>query len=212
MKDIPVFSTEHGVASLALREISARGVAYVKLQASAEPERFLRECVDFCRACGAEVIFASGNECPPTYPCAATLVQMQRPIEGIEEVDVSVFPVTEETVSRWREFYNERMADVPNASYMTAMDEKKYLADGDCYYIHRDGQLLGIGKASGDTIHALASVKPGAGESVLLALMSVLTGNTVKLTVANENTKAVALYERMGFVSVREEARWYRIL
>lgn len=212
LKDIPVFTTEYGVASLVLKEIPDRGVAYVKLQASADPEMLLKECVEFCRVCGAEIIFASGDECLSNYPCTATLVQMQRQKEGIEISDASVFPVTDETVHRWREIYNEKMSAVPNASYMRVMDEKNYLADGDCYFVHRKGELLGIGKASGDTIHTIASVQAGAGKSVLLALASLLTDDTIRLTVAKENTKAVTLYERLGFVQVREEARWYKIL
>ncbi len=212
MKDIPMFTTEHGVASLVLKEIPARKAAYVKLLSAAEPSELLQECVDFCRACGAESIYASGDFCPAGYPCTAVLIQMQRSVHGLEQADGSVLPVTDETIGRWREIYNDRMSCVPNASYMTAVDEKKYLAEGDCYFVHRDGCLLGIGKAGGDTIHALASVQPGAGRAVVLALASVLSGETVKLTVARENTRAVAMYEKLGFVAVQEVSRWYKIL
>ena len=53
MKDIPVFTTENGAASLILGEIPYRGQAYIRIQDSLEPESLLKECVSFCRMCGA---------------------------------------------------------------------------------------------------------------------------------------------------------------
>ena len=211
MTDIPMFTTDNGVASLFLQSVPAWKSAYIKMLSSAAPEALLQECLDFCRTCGAEVVFASGHACVEQYPCAATLVQMQMPVDGLEESGAALFPATERTIGQWREIYNQRMADVPNAAYMTWGDEKKYLADGDCYFVHRDGKLLGIGKVSDDTIHTLASVEPGAGGAVTLALASLVCGDTVKLTVAMENRRAVSLYERLGFVPVCEVARWYKI-
>ena len=56
MRDIPVFTTEYGVASLVLREIPYRQEAYISIQSSLQPEELLAECVSFCRACGAEKV------------------------------------------------------------------------------------------------------------------------------------------------------------
>ena len=61
MKDIPVFHTEYGVASLFLREIPYRKRAHIKIQSSLEPDKLLEECIGFCRACGAEWIDAAGD-------------------------------------------------------------------------------------------------------------------------------------------------------
>ena len=52
MKDIPMFTTEYGAASLILRELPYRGIAYVRLQATEQPEKLLEECIGFCRAFG----------------------------------------------------------------------------------------------------------------------------------------------------------------
>ena len=125
--------------------------------------------------------------------------------------DACLFPVTESTLSQWLDIYNQRMADVPNASYMDSSDGKALLGAGDGYFVHRNGELLGIGKASGEKIDAVASVVPGMGETVMMALMSVLTGETAWLTVADTNTRAVRLYQRMGFLPVQELTRWYRV-
>ena len=212
MKDIPVFTTEHGAASLFLREIPYRKRAHIKLQATQEPEKLLEECISFCRACGAEWCDAAGNDCFEKYPLITAIVAMQCEKAAIPETDVCLFPVTENTVSKWLDIYNERMADVPNAAFMDSADGRELLKSGDGYFVHRNGDLLGIGKAAGDFIDTVISVKPGAGETVVRALASVLTEDTVRLWVASANTRAVRLYDRMGFVPVKELSRWYRVL
>lgn len=212
MKDIPVFTTENGVASLFLREIPYRKRAHIKLQATQEPEKLLEDSVAFCRMCGAEWIDAAGHEYLEKYPLITEIWTMQRPLEGVPETDACLFPVTEETVQQWLDIYNERMQDIPNAAYMDRADGKELLKTGDGYFVHRDGILLGIGKAAGDFIDTVIAVKPGMGETVVQALTSILTGDTVRLTVAGANVRAVRLYEKMGFVKVKELNRWYKIL
>lgn len=212
MKDIPVFDTEHGVASLFLREIPYRARAHIKIQSSLEPDKLLDECVAFCRMCGAEWIDAAGDAYLERYPLITALYMMQRRLDTLPVSDACVFPVTEGNVKQWLDIYNERMADVPNSAYMDSADGAELLKSGDGYFVHRDGKLLGIGKAKGDFIDAVISVVPGMGETVVLALCSVLHGDTVRLMVAGANTRAVRLYERMGFVKVKEVSRWYRVL
>ena len=212
MKDMPMFTTEYGVASLFLREIPFRGRAHIKIQSSLDPEKLLEECIGFCKACGAEWIDAAGHEYLEKYPLITALWAMQCPRASIPDTDACLFPMTEDTMQKWLDICNERMADVPNAACMTKQDEKKFLADGDCYFVHRDGKLLGIGKASEDTLHMIASVQRGSGRDVVLAMASLLTGDLIKLTVAKENSRAVALYESLGFIAVREVSRWYKIL
>lgn len=212
MKDIPVFDTEFGVASLFLREIPYRRRAHIKIQSSLEPEKLLAECIAFCRMCGAEWIDAAGHDYLEQYPLITALLAMQCPRGSIPETDACLFPVTEQTVARWLEIYNERMAHIPNAAYMDSADGRELLKTGDGYFVHRNGELLGIGKAAGDFIDTVISVKPGAGETVVQALSSLLTGETVRLMVAGANEKAVRLYERMGFVKTKELVRWYRVL
>lgn len=212
MQDIPMFTTEYGVASLFLREIPYRGRAHIKIQSSLEPERLLEECVGFCRACGAEWIDAAGHEYLEKYPLITSICRMSRPLKGLAETDACLFPVTETTVSQWLDLYNQRMADIPNAAYMDSKDGRELLKTGDGYFVHREGKLLGIGKAAGDFIDTVISVQPGAGETVVLALASILTGDTVNLMVADANERAVRLYERMGFLKTKELSKWYRVL
>ena len=211
MRDIPMFTSEYGVASLFLKEIPYRGRAHIKIQSSLEPEKLLEECVGFCRACGAEWIDAAGHEYLGKYPLITSLSLMTRPLEGLPNTDACLFPMTETTMQQWLDIYNERMANIPNAAYMDSKDGKELLQKGSAYFVHKDGVLLGIGVASGDFIDTVISVKPGAGEAVLRALASVLTEDTVRLMVADANTRAVRLYERLGFVKVKELSRWYLV-
>lgn len=212
MKDIPMFTSEYGVASLFLREIPYRRRAHIKIQATQEPEKLLEECVSFCRMCGAEWIDAAGHEYLENYPLITALWAMQCSRESIPETDACLFPMTEETMQQWLDICNERMANVPNAAYMDRKDGKEFLQKGNAYFVHKDGTLLGIGVAAGDFIDTVIALQPGAGETVVRALASVLTGDMVRLWVASANTRAVRLYERMGFMKVKELSRWHLVL
>lgn len=211
MKDFPVFATEYGVASLMLKEIPYQGAAYITLQDSLEPEKLLEECVAFCRVCGAESVFATGHELLESYPLYTAMWEMRCPSESIPDTDAGLFPVVEDTLDQWRQIYNEKVRKVPNGAWMTQADGRKMLADGDGYFVHKDGKLLGIGRAAGDTIDWVASLQPGAGRDVVAALNHAIMADAVKLTVASVNTKAVALYECLGFVKARELSRWFRV-
>ena len=212
MKDIPMFTTENGAASLILKEIPYKAEAYVKILDSLLPEELLAECVQFCRMCGADVIYATGHSYLEKYPLHTAVYAMQCNWESLPDTDACLFPVTEQTISQWLEIYNARMKHVANSAYMDSRDGKKLLEAGDGYFVHREGKLLGIGKASGDLIDAVIAVEPGMGQTVVQALAGALQCETVQLTVASTNEKAMRLYQRMGFVKTREISRWYRIL
>jgi RimJ/RimL family protein N-acetyltransferase len=209
MKDIPFFQTEYGVASLALGEIPYRQEAYIRVQSvlPGQMESLVRECAGFCRACGADRIYWTGAETEVSP--ARVLLKMQGTAKVDQQLVEQVFPVTEQTVGRWREIYNERMKQVPQARTLTFFDEKELLGSYGTYFIHHRGELLGIGWLEDTQLLAMAAVKPGAGERVLHTLMSLLEGATVTLQVADANERAIRLYERAGFLKVGEASCWY---
>lgn len=206
MKDIPVFATELGVASLTLCQIPAWKRAYIKMQSTQCPAEFLQECAAFCRMAGAEQIFASGHEFLQKLPLHTAIVTMQCDRETLPDTDAALFPVQENTLAEFVRIYNDKAVRIPNAAYLTGPQARQMQ---DAYFVHRSGDLLGIGRASGDTIGFLASVSPGAGRDVLAALAHVITTDVVKLEVASVNEKAVELYVRMGFVATGVVSRWY---
>lgn len=211
MKDIPIFTTENGVASIILKEVPYRKTAYIRLQSSLNPEGLLSDCVGFCRVCGAEKILAEAALLPDGYPDAVTILEMS----GVPVLDESaiqnIFPVTSETVGRYRSIYNERMRFVDNASTLESRDEAEILTSGGAYFIHREGNLLGIGWLQTGELKAVASVQPGMGYVTLNTLFSVCPGERITLQVASTNHRAVRLYERMGLIATGEVSRWYDV-
>lgn len=206
-----MFDTEYGIASLVLKEIPYKGIAYIILREVWEPEMLLKECVSFCRMCGAEVICAAGHEMLDTYPLYTAVYEM-RGEAAVDSASLkSLFPVTEATVSRWREIYNEKMRPIDNAATLTTFDEKRILQSGGAYFVHEDGELLGIGWLDDTELLAVASVKPGMGRTVMNTLMSLVEGDQMVLEVASTNEKAIRLYEKLGFIKTREISRWYRV-
>ena len=211
MKDFPVFTTEYGVASLILREVPYRQEAYIHIQATEQPEELLKECVSFCRMVGAEKVYARGHEILERYPLHSIIYEM-RGEANVDETQVEhLWPVTEETVGRWRSMMNERMAGVDNAGTLESRGEAEILQSGGAYFVHRSGELLGGGWISGGELLLLCAVKPGAGERVLHTLLSLMPGESLKLDVVSTNHRAIRLYEKHGFIRTAERRRWYRV-
>lgn len=211
MKDIPMFTTDNGIASLILKEIPYKSAAYIKIQSSLEPKALLDECVSFCRMAGADSVYATGHPYLEGYPLYTAVQRMQCPADALPETDAALFPVQERTLDTWRELYNYKMANVPNSAYMTVADARKMLDRGNGYFVHRNGELLGIGIAGGDRIDAVISAVPGAGADVVLALRHALSADTAMLEVASVNKRAIRLYEKLGFICIGEISRWYKI-
>ena len=206
-----MFTTSNGVASLTLREIPYKKTAYIRLQDTLEPKALLDECCDFCRAVGAERVFATGHTILESFPFYTAIWAMQCCRDSIPDTDAALFPVQQQTLDQWRTLYNEHMRDIPNAQHMTNADAQKLLAKGNGYFIHRENDLLGIGIASGDRVDTVVAAFPGTGKDVLSALNYALSGEMVKLEVASENQRAIRFYEKMGFIRTDIVENWYQI-
>ena len=214
MKDFPVFTTDWGVSSLILREIPYRAEAYIHIQ-DVQPEGFeehLKECAAFCRMAGADRVYATGTQLLQAYPEYMSVYEMRGMAWVDPEKMVNLFPVTEQTVGRWRSLMNERLRGVDNAATLTAFDEKKIVQSGGAYYIHRSGELMGLGWMEDTKLLLVAAVKPGAGETVMHSLMSLVEGADMTIEVASTNDRAIRLYEKLGFMKMREVVKWYKIV
>ena len=213
MRDFPIFTTEYGVSSLILKEIPYKNTAYICIRGVQEEffDAHLRECISFCRMAGAEQIYASGHDRLAEYPLYTAVVEMRGTAWVDPEKCNSLFPVTETTVAQWRKIYNECMHRVDNAGFLESRDEKQILT-GESYFVHRDGQLLGIGWLQDGKLLAVAAARKGAGETVMHTLMSLIEGEAMTLEVASTNTRAIRLYEKLGFLKTREISRWYQVL
>lgn len=211
MKNFPVFTTPSGIASLTLDQVPYTHQAYIRLQSCTDPSGLLEECKSFCMAVGATEVFATGHDVLVEYPVYTDILKMVASRDNIADTDACLFPIQEKTMEQWREIYNERMKQVPLHAYMTLEKTKQILRQGSGYFVHKNGQLLGIGVVSGACIEAIAAVKPGAGSTVLQALCHGIDSDQVVVEVASENLPAMALYERLGFIRSEQIARWYKI-
>lgn len=213
MRDFPFFTTEYGVSSLSLKEVPYRQEAYIRIR-EVQPEFFqqhLDECAGFCRMTGARRIYAAGHEGLEAFPLHTAVLQMRGTAWVDKQKLACLFPVTEATAPRWRQLYNERMAEVDNAGTLEAREEARLAESIGAYFVHRNGELLGIGWLDDCRLLAVASVKRGAGETVMHTLMSLVEGAQMTLEVASTNKRAIALYEKLGFLKTAELSRWYEI-
>ena len=214
MRDFPFFTTEYGVSSLVLKEIPYREEAYIRIRDCQDAyfAEHLAECVSFCRMCGAESVFAEGNDKLKDYPLYTSVYRMQGMARSEEEKTASLFPVTEATVSQWRSIYNKGMRTVDNAGTLESRDEKRIVGSGSAYFVHRNGELLGIFWLEDNKLLAIVSVQKGAGETLMHTLMSLREGEPMTLEVASTNERAIRLYEKCGFLRTGELSRWYRVV
>ena len=216
MKDIPMFTGTHGLASLALRDISATGRAYVVVRAvwNGQTEAFLRECKDFCRAVGAEEIYASyGKEELSAQPVYQMLA-MEREKEGLPEGrPVELEPLTKENGQVFLEIYNSCFRDVIGASVYGKEDLTR-LYDTDCGFLaKKEGVYAGIAEISKAGLESIAVLPQyrGLGYDLALAVLPMIPRKTLRLKVASTNQRAIALYERLGFAVVETLDRWWKL-
>lgn len=212
MKDFPFFTTQWGVSSLVLREVPYRREAYIHIRdvSKGDIPEHLKECVSFCRMAGAERIFAAG-EGLDAYPKGAAILRMRGQALPDRQQVASLFPVTAETAARWRQLHNQAMAAVDNAATLESRDEERLFGLPGAYFVHEQGNLLGIGWLEGDKLLAMAAFQKGAGCRVMHTLLSLAEGGTVELEVASTNEKAIRLYERFGFTAVGMVRQWYDV-
>lgn len=213
MRDFPIFTTDTGVSSLLLKEIPYKKEAYIRL-GDVQSDGFgehLKECVSFCRMAGAERVLATGHEKLEDYPLEAALLEMRGTAWVEPEKLKNLFPVTEATVRTWRGYYNEKLRDVACSATLTTREEAEILAFPGAYFVHDNGELLGIGWLEDTHLRTVAAMKPGAGETVMHTLMSLVEGAGMTLEVASTNARAIRLYEKLGFLTTGERERWHRV-
>ena len=210
MKDIPMFVTENGVASLSFQQIPYTGFAHITIHSSQAFEAFVGECVGFCRAVGAERILACGHDSLNAFPIYTKILRMQMDLQEERGSDC-LFPVTEKTLDRWIEIYNTGMKNVPNATILSKRMGLEYVEKGAAYFVHNDGGLLGIGIIEDDVVQAIVSCKKGAGERVMKCLFNAISGDVVKVDVAENNLPAMNLYGRMGFIPISVVKIWHDV-
>ena len=211
MRDIPVFTTKNGVASLFLKKIPFTKEAFVQIRDSKSCGELVKECVDVCRMAGAEKIFATGHEDLSEYPFVCDVSDYCVCKNRLPETDAIALPATLEQNDWWRKLYNEKMMPVYAAVPLSLDEVDKMIRENQAYCIYRACSVIGIGVTYDGRIQAVASIVSGEGVSVVLALAGCLDSPVISLSVASSNMKALRLYESLGFVKSELEASWHQI-
>ena len=190
MKNIPMFTSPYGVATLILREIPWSGSAYVLVRSvwNDQTASLLEECRGFCRAVGAKEIFAAYDaEELPAKP-AYDMIRMMRPKAGLPAGEkLELEPLTRENSAAYLEIYNRCFVKVPSAaSYDQTSLEPLY-----------------------DEDLAWRPAYRGLGRNLALAVLQMVPSPVLHLKVASTNTRAIALYQRLGFTAECVEKRWF---
>lgn len=211
MRNIPVFTTDNGIASLFLKRIPFTKEAFVQIRDSQSCAALIKECIDVCRMAGAEKVYATGHAELTHYPliCEVSAYTVAKNLLPTTEA-VALATVPEHS-AWWRQVYNEKMMPVFGAAPLSQTEVDKMICDKQAFCVYKECAVIGIGVAYDGQIHGIASIVPGAGRDGVLALAGCLGSPEVSLRVASTNLKACRLYEALGFQKAALEAAWYQI-
>lgn len=202
MKDIPIFSCTEGVATLILREIPTRGEGFVLVRAVfTELSALLREGAAFCRAAGAQRVYASGEADFSGYPIYARLIARSIARSALPDTAARAVSVAEADGALWTALYRQRFAEVPAAGSLARAENAYWIFDGE--------ERIGLGSLSADRLDAVAALAPHRGADCVCALAACAQGDELHLLCARENLPAMRLYDRLGFSTEAEKEIWY---
>ena len=215
MKDIPVFTGAHGVATLVLRQIPWSGCAYVLVRSVwTDAAAFLQECLGFCRACGAKQVFASWEleELPAEH--AYDMLQMQMEKADLPQAEpVAVQSVTKENAPAFLELFNRLFCPIPNAAAYTGQDLSRLTAEQTGFLVYRAGHPAALAEISKQGLEAIAVVPQakGLGYPLAATVLQMVPSKTITLKVASTNEPALRLYARLGMEQTAVLSRWWKL-
>lgn len=212
MKNIPVFTSPGGIASLVLEEIPYKKEAYIRIQNVSDFELLITDCVSFCKAVGAENVYATGIPPLSGYQMHTEIWMLSANCLQLPMSNAMLVPVSEDTLAEWVQIYNNKMATVHNAATMNRDKSRRLLETKDAYFVQKDGLTVGICKGKNDRIDVIASTHKGCGTDVVLAMCNKLSEPAVYVEVATSNLKALKLYDQLGFFKERCISVWYKVL
>lgn len=216
MKDIPMFNGTHGMASLVFREIAVTGRAYAVIRSvwNGKTTAFLQECLDFCRAVGAETVYAAyGTEELPAehgWDMLRMEVEKDRLPQGNP---VELEALCPENGAAFLEIYNRCFRELPGSSVYGQKDLQR-LYDTDCAFLAKtDGNYAAVAEISEIGLESIGVLPEfrGLGYDLALTVLPMVPRKVISLKVASTNEKALALYDRLGFQTVEITERWWRL-
>lgn len=219
MNNIPLFSAAGGTAALILREIPFSKKAYILLM-TVIPENLpdmIRECVSFCRVCGAEECFITRKDSDEPLPLPHSHDILQLTAEKAKlpaGTPVKLVGIQEDNDSFYINLYNRCFSSVSGAAFYDRKQvERIYLLHQKAFLaLTEDGTPFGFGELHENELAAVGVLPEyrGRGYDLTLSLLAHCPGPKITLTVASDNPAALRLYEKLGFQKVKTESSWYR--
>ena len=219
MKNIPIFTASNGLASLILREIPYSGRAYVMVRAvwRGETAALLEECGQFCRAAGAETVFASDGLEPLPARHAYDMVELRcrRADLPVPDRVLPLEPLTADNAAAYLEIYNRCFRDLPGARAYDQTDIRRLLGKNLAFLVRWQGNYAAVAELAEGGL-AGAGVLPefrgqGLGRELVLTVLHRLETPEVTLKTASTNAAALSLYRRLGFGQTQITSRWWQL-
>ncbi len=217
MKNIPVFTSSYGIATLILREIPWNRTAYVLIQSVWNDQKaaLLEECKGFCRAVGAEQIYASWElEALPAEP-AWEMWRMSRKKAGLprSEKPAALEALTKGNSGEYLRIYNACFRQVPCAASYDQTSLEPLYGEEVAWLAKVDGVYAGVAEISKTGLEGIAVLPEyrGLGYELALAVLPMVPSAELRLKVASTNLRAISLYERLGFTQTGVEKRWWML-
>ena len=216
MKNIPVFTGSHGVATLVLKQIPWSGCAYVIVRSVWDDAKaFLDECLGFCRACGAKTVYAGYDLQQLPAPHAYDMVQLQMEKKALPQGHrLDAEPVSAENAAEFLAIYDACFRAVPHAASYGEKDAARIVAEQTGIMVKKDGCYAGLAEVSKEGLEAIAVLPQykGLGFSLALTALDMVPSTIPTLKTASTNKAALALYHRLGFVRTEVCSRWWCLM
>ena len=217
MKNIPMFTSSYGLATLILKEIAWNGRAYVLVRSvwNDQIAALLDECRSFCRAVGAEEIYASwdAEELPAEH--AWDMIDMACPKSALPapRQTVELEQATPETAEDYLRIYNQCFRDVPAAASYDRKSLEPLYGEDLIWLAKVRGQYAAVAEISKEGLEGIAVLPEfrGLGYDLALTVLPMVPRKTVQLKTATVNERAIRLYERLGFVRTGVISRWWKL-
>lgn len=217
MQNIPIFTAEHGLASLILREIPYSGRAYVMVRSvwKGRTQALLEECRQFCCAAGAQEVFASWDleDLPARH--AYDVLELSRPREGLPlpAEPVEPEPLSEANAAEYLDIYNRCFRGLPGAASYGREDMRRLMGKNLAFLAKRRGRYAAVAELGAGRLAGVAVLPEfhGLGHDWALTVLARLETPELTLRVASTNARALALYRRLDFGGDRTVSRWWRL-
>lgn len=217
MQNIPMFTGIHGMATLILKEIPVSGLAYVLVRSVWKDNLagLLAEAGDFCRAAGAETVYASweDRDLPAEHAYDVLELTMDRENLPPPPEPVVLMPLTDRNSRDYLTVYNGCFARMPGHASYGPKDMQRLQGKNLAFLVYRDGLPAAVAELGDNQLEGLGVLPAfrGLGYPLALTVLARLPGPVLSLRVVSTNDRALSLYRRIGFGGDRVVSRVWRL-